>query len=328
MGWKEGFWLEWFGGHAGREAGKPHRKFLETSSDFIPYVQECMTQGSPCYLSVQPYRGPNQVYGLERLFFDFDSKADPPDLDKAWNEALNFVDALHKYYGVRSLLVFSGRKGYHVHAWLWQTIEVRPNQEVWAKAIYKTLQDKLLKGLHYETLDPEVLGDIKRLARVPYTVHEKSSQICIPLTENREKLWLPGSSLEEYRRKGLGPDLFQAVVKEVKTEERIRQKLQALRKREGKKYVGKEVRPCIEAVLQNPDLTHKMRVALVAEYHKAGLSQDEIETLFTTRPDYEAKRTKYQISHILRGGYSPFRCSTIQTLGFCLPSCPRRRTEK
>jgi len=327
MGWKEDFWLTWFGVHAGREVGNPHRTFLEHGDQFIPYIQECVAKGSPCYLSVQPYRGPDQVYALEKAFFDFDSKTTPPDLEKAWNEAIHFVDALQKYYGVRSLPVFSGRRGYHIYAWLWRTVEVRPNQEVWAKTIYKTLQDKLLKGLHYETLDPEVLGDIKRLARVPYTIHEKSGQVCIPLTEKREKLWLLGNSLEEYRRKGIGPDLFQAVVKEVKTEERIRAKLQAFRKGEGKRFVGKGVRPCIEAALQNPDLSHKMKVAIVAEHHRAGLSPSEIERLFTTRPDYEAKRTEYQVNHIVKGGYRPFRCSTIHALGFCLPSCSRRRSK-
>lgn len=149
----------------------------------------------------------------------------------------------------------------------------------------------------------------------------------MPLIEKGEKLWLLGNSLEEYRRKGIGPDLFQAVVREVETEERIRQKLQAFRKHEGKRFAGKGVRPCISAALQNPDLTHKMKVAVVAEYHRAGLSQGEIEALFATRPDYEARRTKYQVNHIMTHGYSPFRCSTIQALGFCLPSCPRK-TEK
>lgn len=318
--------MTWFGDHAGREAGNPHRTFLEHGNQFIPYVQECVAQGTPIYLSVQPYCGPNQVYGLEKLFFDFDSKEDPPNLDLAWDEAYHFVDALHKYYGVRSLPIYSGRRGYHVHVWLWQTIEIRSTQEVWAKAIYKTLQDKLLKGLRYGTLDPEVLGDIKRLARVPYTIHEKSGQLCIPLTEKREKLWLLGNSLEDYRRKGIGQDLFQAVVKEVQAEERIRAKIQAFQKTRNEKP-RKGVRPCIEAALHSPNITHKMRVCIVAEYLRAGLSQGEIERLFMTRQDYDSKRAEYQVNHVIKGGYSPFRCSTIQTLGFCLPSCSKRRSK-
>jgi len=323
MGWKEDFWLVWFGSHAGREAGNPHRTFLEHANEFIPYVKECVARGFPCYLSVQPYRGPNKVYGLDHVFFDFDSKEETPNLDKAWAETLHFKEALQKYYGIHSLPVFSGRRGYHLHAWFWRTIEIRPDPEAWAKAIYKRLQMLLLKGLKYETLDPEVLGDLKRLARVPYTIHEKTGQPCVPLTEKRQKLWLLGNSLQRYRRSGIGPSLFQAVVKEVQTEERIKQKLQASKKRGRKAFKDTAVRPCIEAALHAPVLSHKMKVAIVAEYHQAGLSQTEIELLFRNRPYYQAHRTQYQVNHVLRRGYRPFRCSTIQTLGYCLQeACP------
>jgi len=121
-------------------------------------------------MSVHPFKKRDYVFGLEKLFFDFDCKK---DLDKAWNEARDFAIKIERFYGAKPLLVFSGCKGFHVYVWLWNTIEVRKSHEMQAKQIYKDLQEKMLKSLKYETLDPQVLGDIKRLARVPYSTHEK-----------------------------------------------------------------------------------------------------------------------------------------------------------
>jgi len=230
---------------------------------------------------------------------------------------------LDRYYGVRALPVFSGRRGYHVYAFLQQTVEFNPDQERLAKAVYKTLQSKLLRGLRYKTLDHEVVGDLKRLARVPHTKHEITGKICVPLTVDGGEVSLEGFSFEGYRRGGISPDVFQTVVREVLDVERMKAKVQAFRKKAGRRrFTTGRVRPCVEAALKNPNLNHKMRVAAVAEYHAAGYGRNEIRDLFRTQTDYEAAKTEYQINQIVSGGYRPFRCSTIQVLGFCLPSCP------
>ncbi|MFQ6081274.1 MAG: DNA primase small subunit domain-containing protein [Candidatus Bathyarchaeia archaeon] len=325
------FLTEWFGLHAGREVLQPTPKdriFIEKVEDLISYIELCRGVGAPAWMSVQPFRTRGILFGLEKLFFDFDCEADP---EKAWGEAHDFALKLKKYYGIQPLVAFSGRKGYHLYVFLWSTVQFQVHRQEVAKEVYSTLQEKLLKGLVYKTLDRQVIGDIKRLARIPYSIHEKTGRICQPLTLERQALWLDPKDLYVLRRRGISREFFEKVCKEVASAKRT------MKVRRKVKFLGhNKVRPCIEAALQDPDLTHKMKVAIVAEYHRAGLSQKQIELLFQNRPDpdYKPHRTRYQVKHILRGGYMPFRCSTIRILGYCLrEACPifkkmrKRRSE-
>lgn len=321
VGFKEAFWRVWFGLHAGREVLQPaprERVFLERVEDLASYMEVCRSVGAPAWMSVHPYRERDVVFGLEKLFFDFDSKTDPRDLDKAWGEVHDFALKLQKYYGIKPLLVFSGRKGYHLYVFLWSTVQFHVHRQEVAKEVYSKLQEKLLKGLVYETLDRQVIGDIKRLARIPYSIHEKTGRTCQPLALDRQPLWLGPNNLHVLRKRGIHRELLEKVCKEASAEKDLNQR------RGFKPHLGHDkVRPCVEATLHAPDLTHKMKVAIVAEYHQAGLSQKQIELLFQDRPDYQAHHTQYQVNHVLKGGYRPFRCSTIQTLGYCLrEACP------
>jgi hypothetical protein len=108
----EQFWVEWFC-LEGREVGDPYRTFCPSSEAFLQFVDRCHAAHAPCYLSVNPYHDRDRVAGLEKLFFDFDC-ADAPD--RAFAEAADFAQQLDTHYRVAPLLVFSGRKGYHVYS--------------------------------------------------------------------------------------------------------------------------------------------------------------------------------------------------------------------
>lgn len=319
MNWKEGFWKAWFGFHAGREAGNPQRTFLETSNSLIPYVEEREATCESCFLSVQPYRARDQVYGLDKLFFDFDSKENPPNLDKTWKETRHFVSTLKKFYGLTPLITFSGRKGFHIYVWLWQIVEFKPSQKALAKAVYKRLQEKLLKGLKYETLDPEVLGDIKRLARVPYTTHEKSGLLCEPITQNRQSLLVLPPALDGYRKHGIQEQFFRKLVEEIKLE----QKIEETRKRRRSSIhlpTDNHIRPCIIEALQTSldgAYGHLMRLAIAVEYLNNGYTVDQIAFLFQTQGDFDAKKTRTMVEHAKKRGYKPRKRETLQKYGFC-----------
>jgi len=319
MNLKQDFWRAWFGFHAGREAGNPHRTFLETSNSLIPYIEEREAKCEPCFLSVQPYRARDEVYGVDKLFFDFDSKENPPNLDKTWNETHHFVNTLKKFYSLTPLIVFSGRKGYHIYVWLRQVVEFRPSQEASAKEIYTLLQKKLLKGLKYETLDPEVLGDIKRLARVPYTIHEKSGLICEPITQNRQSLLVLPPALKGYRKHGIQEELFRKVTEEVKLE----QKIEECRKRRRSSIrlpTDNHIRPCIIEALQTSldgKYGHLMRLAIAVECLNNGYTVDQVVALFQTQGDFDAKKTRAMVEHAKKRAYKPRKRETLQKYGFC-----------
>jgi len=210
----EQFWIDWFG-LEGREVGDPYRSFYPHREAFLRFVDHCHATRAPCYLSVNQYRDREYVAGLEKLFFDC---ADDPG--HAFDEASDFAHQLETHYRVAPLLVFSGRKGYHVYVYLWNTVTFYATREHFAKVVYRRVADMLLDGLSYETFDRQSLGDVKRLARVPYTTHPGSGQQCHPVNPSGKRLPPMSINVTAYQRHGLDRIIFETVVAKVKDQER------------------------------------------------------------------------------------------------------------
>ena len=302
----------WFGKYAGRELGCPQRFYTDSSKEFVKFVEMCRSQGKPCFMSVQPFNARDQVYGLEKLFFDFDSKEDP---SKAWNEVIIFVEVLIKHYQVLPLTVFSGNKGYHVYVFLKRTVAFPTQRQDFIKRVYGTLQQMILKGLKFKNLDRNVIGDIKRLARVPFSIHEKTGKVCHPVNLNG-KLYVSGS-LEIYRNYGRDTSLIEKVIQKIenmKNKKTIwRNSISILNSR--------KVRPCIEAALKQPlegEAGHKMRLAVAVEFLNKGYGIEQVVDLFRGQEDFKESRTRYYVEDAKKKRYKPFKCNTIMDLGFCL----------
>jgi hypothetical protein len=313
------FWSQWFNGYS-REVGNPKRWFIREAEELINFIE---TKNPPFFMSVNPFRDRNQVYGIEKLFFDFDH----PEPHKAWVEAKDLVKNLESR-GLEPLMVYSGRKGYHVYIYLKEEIGVDlPEHKL--KALYGVLQKVALNGQKYETLDPAVMGDIKRLARVPYTVHEKSGRHCIMVDTYGGTQQI--MDLEKYREGGLGlKQVYRAlelVNKEEKTKKIVEARSKAKHiqaKTEGKTYQPKGYgpRPCIFEALENGSLQggdgHLMRLAIVAELRANGWDKNRIIEAFNHTPDFNRKITDEQVTHAVKKGYTPFKCDTIKSLGYCI----------
>jgi len=320
------FFSDWFGSHAGREVLvlEPFKDlvFLEKPEQLEAYIKECREKRLPAYMSAQPFSARDQPFGIEKLFFEFDCEGDVP---KAWKDTRIFASALKKYYEVEPFIKFSGRKGYHVDAFLARTVQFPTWRTEFVKEVYEKLQRKILKGLHLETLDPNVIGDIKRLERIPYSVHEKSDELCQPIDLDGNPLTL--RSLEFYRNHGLETKLLETICKEIKVEEEFRKVLSNRRKRLPKISAG--IRPCVETALSLPlhkGEGHKMRLAIALEFLNNGFSSDQVVSLFSSQAVFNASKTRYYVEYALRKNYRPFECRTIRELGFCLgDSCPRRK---
>jgi len=318
----ESFWREWFSVYPwlGREAlitekgNKKNRKLFSVYDDFHTYITECSKKRLPCYISVQPFYRRNVVAQIEKLFFDFDAAG---KIQKAWEEAKQFALLLKTHYNVEPLLCFSGRKGYHIYVYLQKPIKLDESQQHFAKQFYSRAQYMLLKGLHFEILDMQVLGDIKRLARVPYTIHEKTGFPCIPISLQHTPLLI--ESLMGFRTHGLSEQFVKVCMNSVA------HKSAPIGKSLKKKY-SKGIRPCIEAALNqqlNGPNGHLMRLAIAREYLAAGLAVMEVVGLFRSQRDFDAEKTRYYVEYACKNPGRPFKCETICKLGFCLGErCP------
>ena len=316
------FYKQWFGSLGGREVllsyskNSKDRLFITTAEELEDYVNICRGSNAPAYVSVQPYRARDQPLAIEKLFFEFDCPEDPT---RAWVDAKTLATAILKYYDAVPLVKFSGRKGYHVDVWLREVVTLDGLLEP-AKAVYKCLQMKLLMGLNLPTLDSSVLGDLKRLERVPYSFHEKTGLLCQPVDLDGTPLKPEDCSIDKLRESGLSSNLFKEVASEL-CGTGLQRRLPAAPR---KPAVG--VRPCILAALEKPlhgGSGHLMRLAIAVEHLHGGLTVDEVVRLFENQSDFNARKTQYFVEHAVKRGYKPLKCQTIRRLGFCLGnSCP------
>ena len=309
------FLNEWFSVYPayGREIWSENdRVFIHSPRAFVEYVETCKKLNAPCWLSVQPFSDRNKVRTVEKLFFDFDSH----NKALAWKEAQSFALTLKNCYSVEPLLCFSGKKGYHVYVWL---SEIQTfNNEGEAKRFYSTAQSLLLKGLKFETCDRQVLGDIKRLSRVPYSIHNETFYPCSPITI--EHVPCLAFSLEGYRKHGLNVNFIELCHKQTeKTDHKVF--------RASKQRIEKGIRPSLQAAL-NMNLEdgdgHNIRIAIASEYLNNGYSPEQTAELFQNQTDYSFEKSLHYVRDIAARNYKPFKCATIRALGFCLPDCKRR----
>jgi hypothetical protein len=313
----QSFWRSWFeAANYGREVFNGDRTFLNSTAAFEEYIAWCMRNRAPAWMSVQPFNGRNSVSCVEKLFFDFDSA----DLSLAWKEANTLATVLQQSYGAKPLICFSGSKGYHVYVWLQKTAHFDSAQT--AKAFYQTAQELLLKGLSFQTLDRQTLGDIKRLARVPYSIHEKSLKPCTPINADQQSLIL--NSVTPFKEQGLTEDFCRLC------QSKIRQKPRRFTYHYNWARHG-QIRPCIDAALC-ADLSgtagHSMRIAIAAEFLNKGFSAEQTAELFSNQTDYNFEKSLYYIRDISARNYRPYKCATIRKLGFCLKNCSRRNGKR
>jgi len=87
----------------------------------------------------------------------------------------------------------------------------------------------------------------------------------------------------------------------------------------------KKLPPCMKDILvaiqAGENVPHVGRFALVSFLNSIKLNTNEILKLFSTAPDYEEEKTRYQVEHITGGisstSYKPPGCQKMRTYGIC-----------
>jgi hypothetical protein len=301
------FWKAWFG-LTGREVGMPFRTYCQDEQAFLAFINSCMNRQNPSYVSVNPYSARNQLYGLEKLYFDFDCREDP---NRAWIEAQDFAHVLIERFRVKPLLVFSGMKGYHVYVWLWNVVTITSNEAWFIKNVCQQLQQQLLHELHYHTLDFTPLGDVKRLARIPYTLHQESKQRCQPVFLSHDPRSPSSIDLEEHRRHGITQTFFSQVVKAV---QQAHHQLTQKRKKYDRRVLSRiraPIQQLMDRALRGERLGHMQRLAVACELIALRWRDDDICEIFRLQEDFNMTTTLYMIRHARKMKYRPF---TIERL--------------
>jgi hypothetical protein len=239
----EGFWRAWWG-WGGREMGNPMRTFVPGyPEDFPVWVRENEEAGRPCNLTVNRYDGKNRVSEISGFFFDFDAEGDPPDLEAVWNEARDFAEALTKHYNATPLITYSGRRSFHLYTSMRHPIQTWSLSQDHIKILYRELTSMILRGLGFEHLDPNVIGDVKRTARIPYTRHEETGLLCVPVDLELRPVLLTGDTVVSWRERGLGEEIVRLAVERVNGKILAKALSRRNRNMEWRREEG--IRPCI-----------------------------------------------------------------------------------
>jgi hypothetical protein len=333
---EEKFLLDWFG-NFGRILGNPpelsrKRYFSNNPNDVFECVEYGEENEVPAFISAQPFSKYNTVMGIEKLFYDFDFGKKSDNLNsrqieirklKCAKEVQQFTRYLKKM-GIEPLIIFSGNKGYHVYVFFDSVYTFDPDQYAFYKIVYKRIMLRF-RYKDFKYMDTSVIGDLRRMARIPFSIHQKTKSQVIVVDQNLKPDKL--RSLDFYRTYGLKQNIIDAeisnAIKEIeenkKRNKEIRERLEK-EESEGGGFSGK-IRPCFTERLKLGEMCHVQRLALLMEAFYSGLrTEDEIVDLFRQLHDFREETTRYQVHWYLSHNLDirPYKCTTIEEKGWCL----------
>jgi len=90
---------------------------------------------------------------------------------------------------------------------------------------------------------------------------------------------------------------------------------------EGKEFQGL-FPPCIKEIMtkaeEGQNLTHIERLYLVFFLHALKFPNETIIDVFKGLPDFDRKKTEYQVEFAKKKGYTPHSCNTLKSLNLCM----------
>ena len=301
------------------------------------YINAALTFKGDVFVSVYSiYEIANRA--ITTIFLDIDVKGSS-DMTKNLSKAYQILQAnlaMLESLGIdvgKLRIYFSGMKGFHLY------IDFRPiylPENVSFKSLILYLFNRL-QLLRHHCSDPNVIGDLRRLSRVPYTRHLESNMYCVPIDPTEDL-----SDILEYAENPLadprpihfnpkaGNELRKHIV-DILSRSRVFAEKIIVRKSERPKHIGHLPPPCIRAWLrelkETGELDHYARLNLAIYFLRKGRSIDYIDAIFRTySKDYNPRKTRYQIEYAkkYRGrGLLMWSCPHLIDLDLCPLDNPR-----
>lgn len=175
-------WYTHLKGSINRLFGQPQQRGPpQDLEQLFGWIISAQRQGDPAYVSARPYLGrcgDAANISMGTVYLDFDSKDDPGRA--VWEAALCY-DMLERN-GVIPRVYFSGMKGCALYI---DCMEPDlPHLDGADTELKKRVLRRVVDGLArqgYRTLDVGASSDLKRISRLPNTLHPTSGLYCIPL---------------------------------------------------------------------------------------------------------------------------------------------------
>jgi len=296
-------WREWF---EVRESPVPREAQLNRiqvkNLDGLVSLLKALNGKDDCYVSV--YSIPQRyLKEVDVIFIETDDLNAAEKIDKALNE--NHVNYIK---------VFSGNKGYHYYIPIYP-IRVRN----FKRAVANLLQEL---GID-DVVDPHVVGDIARMARVPYTVHTETGLYAVIVNGNNGKN-IPRDAIKPNKIPKIGwkpSKLATLLVLGYDREESTKIVSGSHDIPFEAEYYPECILHLIEKAKATRYLNHQERLHLGAyllKYH----SIDEVVKVFSVLEDFNEKVTRYHLEKMGKD-FKCFSCLNAKRLGICPLRNPR-----
>lgn len=263
---------------------------------------------------------------IDKIFLDFDPADDKSD--KFFRDVritCEYLDEKNYKYTV----FFSGR-GFHVYVYVKKT---KARELDNATMAIKTFRNKLVEetevnGIKVE-IDPHVVGDLRRVSRIPNTRNNKTGLFCIPLY--REELFKPLDeikSIAETQRYLVNAvsgeelvdlkdfDFFSGSVKITPSNVEVDMGDADL----------EELPACVRESLLRGDPGFKERFLIIVALRDLGYSQEDVESLLgqhlTQEKFYHCVHEERQVAYLFSRADLIFpNCKSIESDGYCVQHC-------
>jgi hypothetical protein len=285
------------------------RKIVYNLSHFLNYIQ--LNNGiKGVYTSLYDLN-----LHIDKIFFDIDNQ----DLQKAKEDTILLIKRLNEYK-LPYIVLFSGKKGFHVYipTKSWQA----PNLET-ARYVLKRIQYTLSNGI--KSVDRHVIGDVRRLVRIPNTLNKNN--YCVPLPDTF--IYWSISKIIDYAK---SPHDINYEIKPVDVRQLVDFDFDYIQYNididlpkqwnlpSSFKLVIPLIRPCLaQKLIEDRDPPHMVRLALVCELMWLGFSQEQIYHIIRELnwSDFNPKITRYHIKHIFEHKYLPPSCEKLKQYTNC-----------
>jgi len=236
-------------------------------------------------------------------------------------------------------ILFSGARGFH-HTYYFSSLSLKYPNMTLKEAVESVVEKEW--GINY--LDHASLKGVTQMKRLVNSKHAKTGLFAIPilpkeilnlgcdeifeLAKQPRKIFYEKQYVNFLRDYLLIIDNL--IAKRVEDEEK--KKIVNPLKQTSPLYFKKfqccdrnsEIPPCINKLMQKlkhgVNLTHFERfifVSFMGKYLENKNKEEVILEFFKNEPDYNDKKTRYQIRHILSKGYYPPRCEKLKKIGLC-----------
>jgi len=285
------------------------QKKVYNNEQYLIYLQKHWNDRD-CYAALlSDYQVENQI--VDRIFFEFDEK---DDYERARKGKII-------YYCLRSLritpyILFSGNRSYHYHLFFDPIKLENPKERI----------RSWVKSLPLDFLDMQVVGDLRRLTRIPYTFNTSSKKMCVAvpnsifelpvdeivrITKRLADAWTLLINPEYPNNVSLVESLLNIEI----------EKRESLLRR-GFDLDDDQFPFCIKEILrelkQTGELSHVKRFHFAAFSNRINSPIEEVHRIFKMYcRDYSERKTDYQLKRIYGKNMKCYTCENAEVNQIC-----------